>query len=110
MDDSHQIEPPPSFLALYTAKNGLHLTQPALQVVQRYELCEDLAQALAEQAATMLFQSNGSQAEVLSRIRGSLLDAGSAVEPAEADWVVGRRAELAGWSAAPPPEGSVYSA
>lgn len=98
MDDSHQIEPPPSFLALYTARDGSRLTKPALFVVQRYELCEDLAQALAEQAATMLFQSGGSEADVLARIRASLLQAGSAVEPAEADWVVGRLAELAGWS------------
>lgn len=101
MDDSHQIEPPPSFLALYTARDGSRLTKPAPFVVQRYELCEDLALALAEQAPTLLFKSDGSQPQVLSRLREGLVADGSAVEPAEADWVVARVAELAGWPLPP---------
>lgn len=99
MDDTNQIEPPESFVALYLSRSGDRLTQPPEVVLQRYELCEDLAHTLAEQAAVMLFQADKGEQEVLERIRSALLEPGSAVRPPEAPWVVARLAELAGWEA-----------
>jgi hypothetical protein len=101
MDDSNQIEVPPSFLALFTNPSGLRLTEPIAVVRQRYELCEDLAQMLTEQAATTLFKSGGDERDVLRRLREALTGEGSAVQPAEAAWVTTRVAELLGWEAPP---------
>lgn len=97
MDDPNQIEVPPSFLALFTSASGLRLTEPISFVRERYELCEDLAQMLMEQAATAQFKSGGSEREVLRKMQAGLQDAGSPVQPAEAAWVVRRLAEMLGW-------------
>jgi hypothetical protein len=101
MDDFNQIEVPPSFVALFTAPSGYRLTQPMSTVRARYELCEDLAQALTDQAATAAFKSGESEGEVLRQIELALTAAESAVDPAEATWVVTRLAELLGWKAPP---------
>jgi hypothetical protein len=98
MDDPNQIEVPPSFLALFASPSGHRLLQPMSTVRQRYELCEDLAQALTEQASANLFQSGGSEAEVLEKIGTVLSAQESPVEAAEATWVVTRLAELLDWS------------
>ncbi len=97
MDDSNQIEVPPSFLALFVSPYGQRLTEPVAVVRQRYELCEDLAQMLAEDASARLFKSGGTEREVLDRMRTALSEPGSAVQPMEASWVVTRLAELLGW-------------
>lgn len=102
MDDSNQIEVPPSFLALFASPSGYRLTEPMAVVRQRYELCEDLAQMLSEQAATALFKSGGSEADVLTGMREALAGADGGLAPAEATWVVTRIAEVLGW--APPAE------
>lgn len=47
MDASNQIEVPPSFSQLFRSRSG-RLLQPAETVLQRYELCEDLACTLTE--------------------------------------------------------------
>ena len=97
MDESNQIEPPESFVALYLSRSRDRLTKPPEVVLQRYELCEDLAHTLAEQAAVTLFKSGNTEQEVLQKIHEALLEPGSAVHPPEAEWVVARLAELAGW-------------
>ncbi len=99
MEDPNQIEVPPSFSALFAAPSGYRLLQPMAVVRQRYELCEDLAQLLAEQASTVLFKSGGSQREVLQQMRQALTQPESVVEPPEAGWVVTRLAELLAWEA-----------
>ncbi|HSV84324.1 MAG TPA: hypothetical protein VLK85_34420, partial [Ramlibacter sp.] len=93
MDES-QIQPPPSFLALFASPSGHRLLQPIAFVRERYELCEDLAQMLTEQAGTALFKSGGSEREVLEKMRVALTADGSPVQPEEAGWVVQRLAEL----------------
>lgn len=100
MDDENQIEVPPSFTALFASPSGHKLLQPMSVVRQRYELCEDLAQVLVDQAATALFKSGRPEGEVLESIRTGLAAGGSGVEPPEAAWVTRRLAELLGW--APP--------
>ncbi len=102
MDDSNQIDVPPSFVALYTNPSGHRLTEPIRVVRTRYELCEDMAQMLMEQAAAAHFKSGGSEAEVLRKMQAGLSAAESPVSAAEAQWVVVRIAELLGWEAPAP--------
>lgn len=97
MDDSNQIEVPPSFVALFASPSGHKLLEPMSTVRRRYELCEDLAQMLTEQAATAQFKTGGSAREVLAQMRLALQAEGSPVQPAEATWVVTRLAELLDW-------------
>lgn len=97
MDDPNQIEVPPSFLALFATPSGLRLTEPMATVRARYELCEDLAQMLTEQASTAQFKSGADESEVLQVMHAGLVADGSPVQPAEAGWVVRRLAELLGW-------------
>ena len=98
MDDANQIEVPPSFLALFTNPSGHRLTEPMSTVRARYELCEDLAQMLTEQAATAQFKTGGSEDEVLRKMQAALVAEGSPVQATEAGWVVQRLAELLGWT------------
>jgi hypothetical protein len=99
MDNFNQIEVPPSFLALFTSPSGYRLTEPMGEVRRRYELCEDLAQMLTEQAATAAFKTGDAEREVLRKMQAALAVEGSPVAPAEAGWVVTRLAELLGWEA-----------
>jgi glucose 1-dehydrogenase len=67
------------------------------KVRERYELCEDLAQMLVDQAETARFKSGGDERETLARMELALSDGGSALERAELSWVITRLAELLGW-------------
>jgi hypothetical protein len=96
MDDFNQIEVPPSFTALFTSHSG-RLTEPMSAVRERYELCEDLAQLLTEQASSMRFKTGRPEAELLRTIQLGLSEAEAPVSSAEATWVVTRLAELLGW-------------
>lgn len=97
MDDANQIEVPPSFLALFTTPGGLRLTQPMADVRQRYELCEDLAQMLCEQASAAAFKSGSSESEVLGGLQAALSSQDGPLQAGEPGWVVTRVAELLGW-------------
>ena len=99
MDETNQIEPPPSFVALFASPTGHKLLEPMSTVRQRYELCEDLAQALTEQAAANQFRSSGSEREVLEQMERGLAGDESPLTAKEARWVVTRLAELLGWPA-----------
>ena len=98
MDETSQIQPPPSFVALFQARNG-KLTTPIAEVVARYELCEDLACHLVEQAQTLYYSGNSSEEGVLLGFHAGLSDEGSVVSRAEAGWVIQRLAELLEWRA-----------
>ncbi len=95
-DDDSQIIVPPSFLALYT--HGMKLTAPRTEVTARYELCEDLATLLTEQAKAMQFQLGIAESDVLERVLAGLREPDSVVSPDEAQWVVVRLAELLDWT------------
>ena len=97
MEDPNQIEVPPSFTALFTSPSGHRLTEPMSTVRERYEICEDLAQMLTDQASTNLFKGSLGEGEVLQGIRTALAGEESPVRPDEALWVVRRLAELLGW-------------
>lgn len=100
--DDNQIEVPPSFQALFATPSGHRLTEPMAFVRQRYELCEDMANLLTEQAATAQFKTGGSERDVLARMRAALQDPATGLQPRETTWVVTRLAELLGWE---PPAG-----
>ena len=104
MDDTSQIQPPDSFAALFRSRAGV-LKTPIAEVVARYELCEDLACHLVEQAQTLYYSGNSSEEGVLLGFHAGLSDEGSVVSPAEAGWIVQRLAELLEWRAPqlPPP-------
>lgn len=96
MDDTSQIQPPESFANLFRSRAGL-LKTPIAEVVARYELCEDLACHLVEQAQTLYHVQAPSEAEILRRIHAGLSSPGAGTSPAEAVWVVQRLAELLQW-------------
>ena len=56
MDDGNQILIPASFSALYVPPGKLKPSLGAREMAARYELCEDMAQLLTEQAANQQFQ------------------------------------------------------
>lgn len=97
MDDPNQIEVPPSFVALFASPGGYRLKQPMNEVRERYELCEDLAQILCEQASTAAFKSGASPGEVLARMQAALSAEGGSLRESEPAWVVTRVAELLAW-------------
>lgn len=99
-EHDNQILVPPSFMAVFCDARG-RLQAPPDQVRLRYELCEDLASHLIEQAQTLYHVQAPSEAQVLRRIHAGLLDQGSGLVPAEATWVVQRLAELLAWPCPP---------
>lgn len=96
MHDDSQILVPPSFIAVHSDARG-RLRERADVVRQRYELCEDLACHLVEQAQTLYHVQAPSEAEILRRIHAGLCSAESGISPIEATWVVLRLAELLQW-------------
>jgi hypothetical protein len=97
VDDPNQIEVPPSFVALFTPPGGHRLTQPMAHVRARYELCEDLAQMLCEQASVAAFKSGAPEGEVLAGMQAALSTGSGALPEGEPAWVVTRIAEILGW-------------
>ncbi len=96
MDNENQITPPPSFLAVYSDQRG-RLRTPVDTVRQRYELCEDLASVLVDQAQTLYHVQAPSEPAILLGLHAGLCSAESGLAPGEATWVATRLAELLGW-------------
>lgn len=97
MSDDSQIVIPPSFIALFVPPGRVKPTAAREEIAERYEFCEDLAQALTEQARTKLFELGIAEADVLERIGRGLAAPGGLVGEAEAAWVLRRLAELLEW-------------
>jgi hypothetical protein len=96
MDHDHQIFIPDSFIALHATPGG-RPTLARAELVARYELCEDMANALVEHCQAIHFRDGVDEAEVLRRCHRGLLVEPAVVTPAQAHWVVTRTAELLGW-------------
>lgn len=103
MDDTSQIQPPTSFADLFRSRAGI-LKTPIAEVVARYELCEDLACHLVEQAHTIYHSGNASEEGVLLGFYAAISGEASAVSPREAGWIIQRLAELLEWKAPKLPE------
>lgn len=96
MSDDNQIHVPPSFIAVYSDARQ-RLTEPARAVRARYEVCEDLACHLVEQAQTLYHVQAPSESDILLRIHAGLMAAESGLAPGEARWITLRLAELLEW-------------
>lgn len=97
MSEDNQIYLPESFTALYVLPGKIKPTLGQREMAGRYELCEDLANLLTEQAANMQFTLGITEDLVLQQCEAGLLAEPSVVIPAEARWVVCRLAELLNW-------------
>ncbi|QIL44583.1 hypothetical protein G7045_10080 [Acidovorax sp. HDW3] len=94
--DENQILVPPSFVALYSNPQGRLQCRPdALRA--RYELCEDLASALVEQAQQLYHGPCPSEPQVLLSLHQALAAPEAGLTPAEARWCIQRLAELLAW-------------
>ena len=98
MTIDNQIEIPPSFMAMYVTPGRDRPNAPQEVVVARYELCEDMACLLAEQAQTLMDKDNLSEREVLLRCHQGLLANSLALNDKESVWVIHRLAELLEWT------------
>lgn len=96
MQDDHQIFLPPSFTALYSDTRG-RLRATAAQLCARYELCEDLANHLVEQAQQLYHGPCPSEPQVLLSLHQALAAPEAGLTPAEARWCIQRLAELLAW-------------
>lgn len=96
MTEESQIVVPRSFIDLFVAPGAIRPSAPRAHIAQRYELCEDLAQMLTDQARDRLHDLGIAEADVLERILSGLL-AGELVDAAESRWIVRRLAELLDW-------------
>ena len=99
MDESHQIDIPESFMALYMPPGKHKPTQPWREVLRRYELCEDLAQMLIEPTTSQQLQQDLPPQAALTHCLQGLRESPEVVNPDEAQWVVTRLAELLDWPA-----------
>jgi hypothetical protein len=97
MSDESQFVVPPSFIALYLEPGRFKPRAPRDEIAARYELCEDLAQMLTEQALDKRWQLGVDEEAVLTRMHSGLLAPGSVLSEPEAQWVLTRLAELLEW-------------
>lgn len=97
MSEDNQFIVPPSFVALFVPVGRSKPSQSREHIAVRYELCEDLAQMLTEQASTKKWELGVTEADVLERLHCGLTGEGAVVADAEAKWVVCRLAELLDW-------------
>lgn len=97
MSEDNQIVLPESFTTLYVAPGKYKPSIGHTEMAMRYELCEDLANLLTEQAANMQFTLGITEDLVLAQCEQGLLAEPAVVLPTEARWVVCRLAELLNW-------------
>ena len=86
-----------SFMALYVKPGHNKPSLPRAELLQRYELCEDLATMLQDTVSTQQFQLGITEEDALKTCWQGLLAQPELVQPPEAFWVVCRLAELSSW-------------
>ena len=99
MSDDYQIIVPPSFIALFVEPGRIKPSASREHIYARYDLCEDMANLLTEQASNKLWELGITQADVLERIHRGLLTQDVGLKELEAGWGVRRLAEILGWEA-----------
>lgn len=97
MSDDNQIVVPPSFIALFVEPGRIKPSASREHIFARYDLCEDMAHLLTEQASNKLWELGITEADVLERIHRGLLTQDVGLTDPEAGWVVLRLAEILGW-------------
>ena len=94
MSEDSQIAIPESFLDLYRTPGRSKLQASHAEVLARYELCEDLANALVERSNTRMWELGVEKTDIVSRIRQGLMSGETGLSDAEAQWVSLRLSEL----------------
>jgi hypothetical protein len=108
MSDGNQIIIPSSFIALFVEPGRSKPSATREHIYERYDLCEDLANLLTEQATNKLWELGITEVDVLERIHQGIANAGIGLSEAEAQWVISRLAEILGWQEMyPPSQGEV---
>jgi len=97
MSDESQIVVPPSFIALFVAPGRTRPGENREFIVERHELCEDLATLLTDTSRTRLWELGITEADVLQRIGRGLPGSALGLSAGEQRWVVTRLAELLDW-------------
>lgn len=97
MYEENQSFVPESFVALYVKPGQYKTSLSKAEVMQRYELCEDLANMLQDPISAQQFQLGITEDDALKTCWQGLLVQPDLVQPAEAFWVVCRLAELLSW-------------
>lgn len=92
--DDHQIHVPESFLDLFRRRRGDRLLEPAHRVLARYEICEDLAQALCGPGRSLCLDLGVAPTDVAPRMTQNLAGPDGGLAPEEAAWVTTRLIEL----------------
>jgi len=97
MSDDNQIIIPPSFIAIFVEPGRIKPSASKEHIHERYDLCEDMANLLTEQASNKLWELGITESDVLQRIGNGLAETDIGLTQPEADWVVKRLAEILGW-------------
>ena len=95
--DIDQTPIPRSFVELFVPAGAIKPREAREIIAGRYDLSEDLAQILAEQARSKRWKLGVTEHDVLERIRRGLLVDDSIVTAAETGWIIRRLAELLNW-------------
>ena len=93
----NQIVLPASFVALFVPPGKFKPSEPYEVIMQRHELCEDMAQLLTEQASQLQWKLGIHESDVLERLHQAISDGATGLSAAEAVWVIKRLAELLDW-------------
>ena len=72
MSDDYQIIVPPSFIALFVEPGRIKPSASREYIYARYDLCEDMANLLTEQASNKLWELGITQTDVLERTHRGL--------------------------------------
>ena len=97
MSDASQILIPPSFVALFVPPGKVRPTLGLREMAVRYELCEDMAQLLTEQAGQLQWKLGVHESDILARMHAGLSGGEAGISAAEAVWIIKRMAELLDW-------------
>lgn len=92
--DEHQIHVPESFQDLFRQPGRHRLTEPWHHVLQRYEVCEDLAQVLCPQARALRSDLGVTAQDIAHRMGPVLEHPEVGLAPEEQRWVLTRLIEL----------------
>ena len=74
MSDDNQIIIPPSFISMFVEPGRIKPSASREHIHERYDLCEDLANLLTEQASNKLWELGITESDVLQRISTGLAE------------------------------------
>jgi hypothetical protein len=96
MDDTCQIDLPPSFLALHMRPGRTSPDRPWAEIYERYELCEAMATMLFDMSSRMVHELRIAEKDALERCYCGLIQKDQPFTSQEAIWIGYRLAELLG--------------